>query len=147
MTTLTPDPADGLSGDAYLSEHVEQKGYTPSELQTPGCYALRLSIPDTTNIEAYERLFAEHYENVPGYVDGLADAPRCYYVGAAKNIYERLEDHVSGDVRQAVLPTVFEVHSLKTVWKMESMDEAIQREGKCALLLGQADPEAFVHYR
>jgi predicted GIY-YIG superfamily endonuclease len=147
MTTLTPDPTDGLSGDAYLSEHVEAKGYTPTELHTPGCYALRLSIPDTTSVEAYERLFSEHYDNIPGYVDGIADAPRCYYVGAAKNIYARLNEHVEGKVKQAVLPKVFEVHSLKTVWMYDSMDRALEREGKCALLLGQADPDAFVHYR
>jgi predicted GIY-YIG superfamily endonuclease len=147
MTDLVPDPADGLSGRALLSEHVEAKGYTPSELQTPGCYALRISIPDTDSVEVYERRFSEHYDNIPEYVEGLAAAPRAYYVGAAKNIYERLDDHVQGEVRQAVLPTVFEIHSLKTVWKHDSMDEALDREGKCALLLGRADPDAFVHHR
>jgi len=144
--TLSPDPSTGLSGGAYLSTHVEERGWTPTELHSPGVYALELSTP-TGGHETYARRWLEYFDTTPAYLDQLVDADRVLYVGASADVYERLLDHVEGKVRKSVLPTVFPIHHVETVRLFDSADGAFAREHGVALELGNDLPNAYVHSR
>lgn len=73
----------------------------------PGCYALRLSVPDThaAVVDAWD---ATHDVRPGGSeLADLAAADRVAYVGASGNVYERIMDHARGDKRKATYLEAF----------------------------------------
>jgi len=142
MTHYSPAFDTGLRGTLTLSEHVEQEGHTPTDLRGPGCYALRCCRPDDPTA-AWDREF----DTRPEYVADLVLSNEIVYVGASKDVYSRLEDHVAGDVRQAALLQVCPPHSLLDVWLFDSVERAFERESGIALELQQDHPQWYVHSR
>jgi len=142
MTEYDPDPDTGLRGDLPLSEHVEQVGYTPTELRNPGVYTLRCCRPDDPTA-AWDEIFDHRSQ----YVDEMIDASEIVYVGAAKDVYDRLTDHVAGDVRQTALLRVCPPHNLIDVQLFDSADKAFMRESGIATQLQNQNPSWYVHSR
>jgi len=141
-THFHPPINSGLSGeDTYLSEHVELQGYTPSELRSPGVYALVLSVPGNVNQEDH---WLAEYESLPSYWSELTSSERVVYVGAAKDVYGRLLDHVEGEVRQTALTRVYPPHTLLKVWLYDGADEAFLRESNHAIELANEHEHWFV---
>jgi predicted GIY-YIG superfamily endonuclease len=142
MTTYDPPIETGLRGETYVSEHVETQGHTPTALQTPGVYALEVSVPADP-----AQAWADEFDADPDFLPDLDAAERVIYVGAASNIYDRLIDHVEGAVRQAALLRVCPPHSLFRVSLFDDADRAFERESGIALAMQQANPEWFVYQR
>ena len=129
------------SVDEALDAHTDE---SPAR---PGCYALEIDVPETAGLETLSRDWLRHYESTPEYLEEIVELDRCIYVGAAKNVRARLEDHVSRQVRKATLPTVWGVSDLITVWWFDSAELAFEREQWCADELRRAFPNAYVHAR
>jgi len=135
MTGLTTSVDDALAQ------------FTDESPARPGCYALEIDVPKTAGLEALSRDWLRHYESTPGYLLEISAMDRCIYVGAAKNVRARLEDHVSRQVRKATLPTVWGVSDLVEVWWFDSAEQAFEREQWCADELRTECPNAYVHAR
>lgn len=113
-----------------------------SDLRGPGVYALRLSRPDDL-AAAWDATF----DTRPDYWESLTSAERVVYVGAAKDVLGRLEDHRDGEVRKAALLRVCEIDALRNVWWFDSADAAFERESKLAIMLQNDRPAWYVHQR
>ena len=105
-------------------------------------YALCLSRPDDL-AQAWDAEF----DHRPDYWDELVEAANVVYVGAAKNLISRLEDHHNQDVRKTVLTAVCDVESLRNVWWCSDMDEAVQEESKLAIMMQNQYADTYVHSR
>ena len=112
------------------------------QLRTPGVYCLTLTAPEdvTTAWEA-------HFEHRPPWVDHVAMADAVYYVGAAKDVLARLEDHRDGEVRKASILRVCSIDGLRNVWWYDSADEAFIRESAITIQMQNEYPNAYVHSR
>ena len=139
MTTADPPRDTGLRGELYLSEHVETQGYTPTDLHAPGVYALRCSVPDDV-----PAAWDAQFETRPSYVADIVQAQRTVYVGAAQDVYDRLRDHVDGEVRQAALLQVCPPHSLVDVWLC---DDPFTKESGIAIDLQNKHDDWYIHSR
>lgn len=114
-----------------------------SDLSGPGIYALNLSKPEDLTA-AWDAEFDER----PAYWDKLQQSESVVYVGAAKNVLSRLEDHRDKDVRVGVLQRVCDIEGLRNVWFCDSAEEAFERESRKAIeLRNWLSPETFVHQR
>ena len=82
----------------------------------PGVYALELAVPDIP--AAVREAWLAVHDVLPGedLDKRLASASQVVYVGAAGNVYDRLTDHVGGQVRQAALLEVFDPVGIVNVW-------------------------------
>ena len=115
---LTPSDVNELLDDRGL--HDASRG--------PGCYALELDVPDS--VEAAHRRWLAHVDTLPR-DDGprrFAEAPRCAYVGAGKNVYERLDEHARGEERSARYPSVYPPVDVIDVWPARSTTQAFDHE-------------------
>jgi len=114
-----------------------------SQMRGPACYALELDAPDNVRDR-----WREHYDVVPDYMDAVEAAETVVYVGAAKDLLHRLEDHAARDVRKSALLRVCRIGSLRNVWWFEDVDRAFERESGLALMLdNQTDAGTYVHQR
>jgi len=152
MTKWTPPRSEGLRYDALPHEQLAALADPDDDVNGPGIYALLLSAPDTTSVEAHARLWREHHDTMPtvandGYgVETLASARRIVYVGAAKNVRSRVANHVAGKQPSAVME-VYPPHSVWDVWYCDSVDEAFERESGKAIELNNRFPSAYFHSR
>ena len=105
-------------------------------------YALCLSRPDDL-AQAWDAEF----DHRPDYWDELVEAQNVVYVGAAKNLISRLEDHHNQDVRKTVLTAVCDVEGLRNVWWCSDMDHAIQEESKLSIMMQNQYADTYVHSR
>jgi predicted GIY-YIG superfamily endonuclease len=87
------------------------------------------------------------YDHRPGYWDELVACANVAYVGAAKDILGRLEDHRDGEVRQTALTKVCAIEGLRNIWWFDSADVAFERESKLAMLMANHKPSWYVHQR
>lgn len=89
-----------------------------------GTYALKCYVPATA--DAVEAAFADVVDATPPahVVERLADAERVAYVGASGDVYDRLQDHADGDVRQATFLQAFEPVDIVGVWPTPTPFEA-----------------------
>ena len=112
----------------------------------PGVYALEITLPDTeADVKAAWR---SEYDDDPPYLHRLIDCRKALYVGAAKNVRARIDDHVQGDYRKASLPTAFGVHWLREVRWHDDADAAFQAEYNAARDIDrQTPPTTYVHSR
>ena len=103
-----------------------------------GVYALDIQKPDDLEVE-WDRRF----EHRPAWFDELDAAENVVYVGAAKNLLARLEDHRDGQVRQAILPSLAVDMDLRNVWVRPDMDTAMLDESRIAIRLRNHLPETY----
>ena len=112
------------------------------EWSDSGVYALALNRPDDLEAE-WDAIF----ESRPDYFETLQTAETIVYVGAAKNVISRLEDHVEGRVRKAALLQVCEIESVRNIWWMDSTEKAFERESGIAIAMQNEYPSYYVHSR
>lgn len=100
---------------AAVHETLDREGLL-DDARGAGTYALRLDVPDAAD-EAARRWLAVH-SVTPGEdaLERLAAADRVAYVGAARCVYDRLEDHAAGDVRKAAFLQPFPPVDVVGVW-------------------------------
>jgi len=111
-------------------------------LRNPGVYCLTLSKPDDL-AAAWDREF----DHRPDYWDDLTHCTQVAYVGAAKDVLSRLEEHRDGKVRQTALTTVCEIDALRNIWWFDSSEVAFERESRIAMLMQNHKPSWYVHQR
>lgn len=122
--------------EPWLTQEYEQ-------MRTPAVYALELDVPGDIREQ-----WSEHYEHTPDYLEAIEAAERTLYVGGAKDLLHRLEDHNSRDVRKSALLRFCEIHRLANVWWFSSADRAFERESGLAIMLdNQTDAGVYVHQR
>jgi len=122
-------------------EEVEAFADSFAQSRGPAIYALDLSKPDDLTAT-----WDATFDSRPAYWDELQQAESVVYVGAAKNVVSRLEDHRDKEVRIGVLQRVCEIEGVRNVWFCDSADEAFEREsGKAIELRNWLAPEIFVH--
>jgi hypothetical protein len=101
--------------EAELHFHLDDAGLL-NDAHGPGCYALRVAVPDDADA-VRERWRAHHAAEPPAdALDRLAAADRVAYVGAARSVYDRLTEHVNGDVRKTALLEAFDPAAVVDVW-------------------------------
>lgn len=145
MTDWTPPVRTGLTGDVILSEHMEAFVDDLADAHAPGVYVLKCSHPDEWDVA--ESRFAEAFEKPrPDYVREAYDAECILYVGAAKDVYDRIGDHARGEKSSALLK-VYPPHSVWGVYWMDSTEEAFTRESGVAAKLASDFPFCYVHQR
>ena len=142
-----PTVESGLHGERYLSETIENVGLTPSEAHAPGVYALELCVPDPHTEAMVAQAWKSVHDVLPPFFDRLVEAERYIYVGAAKDVFDRIEDHLASQTRTSAVCEAFPVHSVFDVWLSESVDKAFEEETNRAIQLGYAMPNCYVHSR
>ena len=125
-----------------LPEAVEPFLADDVEWSQPGVYALVLEKPDELT-----QAWGETFDHRPPYLDELEEAETVVYVGAAKNVMHRLEDHNRRDKRKAALLEVCEIDHLRNVWWMDSVEHAFERESGIAIQMSNHNPDYYVHQR
>lgn len=103
-----------------LHEQLDARGLL-DKAHGPGTYALRVETPDSR--EAVAREWRRDADVLPPdeTLERLS-GETVAYVGASKNVYERVMDHARGEVRQAALLRVFDVTGLVGVWPSDRDD-------------------------
>lgn len=110
---------------------------------TPAVYCLRLELP-----RDLPRVWDELKDHRPEYVDRATTAREVLYVGAAKNVLARLEDHRDGDYRKVALVSCADDIHLRNVWPFDDPTRAFERESQFALTLAnETDETTYVHQR
>jgi len=112
-----------------LSLPSDLEPYT-TDYRTAAVYALDVTMPDDL---AYE--WDRRFEHRAEWFDQLQAAGNEIYVGAAKNLIGRLEDHRDGQVRKAVLPSLATEIDLRNVWPKDHADDAFRDESAVAIRL------------
>ena len=120
--------------EPFLSDDVEWS--------QPAVYAIVLKRPEDV-AQAWDSVF----ENRPPYFTDLQEADTVVYVGAAKNLMHRLEDHSNGNVRKSALLRICEIDHLRNVWWFDSADRAFERESGFAIALQNEHADYYVHQR
>ena len=110
----------------------------------PGVYALLIDTPDAGFETHARRWLAAGYETTPPYLDAIVDASQVVYVGAAKSVRDRLDDHLAGEVRKATLPSVYEIQDLDGVWWYDDADAAFTAEQSIRDDIAREHPGWFV---
>jgi len=113
-----------------------------SELRQPGVYALKCIKPDDIADQWDER-----FDHRPDYWEELVEAKRVAYVGAAKDVLARLEDHRDAEVRKAALLEVCEPVGVLNIKFFPTAEQAFERESGLALRFARKHPEFYVHQR
>lgn len=141
-----PDPATGLSGEEYLTTAFEEFVDDISDAYRPGIYVLELSTPPTTDYEEHCRLWREEFDAVPQYLHSIAGTPKLLYVGAAEDVYSRLQEHLDNPNRSTKVAQVFPIHSIRYIKWCDSPDEAFTHENAVATDLANSI-NGYVHCR
>jgi len=123
-----------------LAPHVAD-GHSASE---PGVYALEIATPNAGH-EEHSRLWLRRYDRVPPYLDKIVDADHVVYVGRSANVRRRISEHVSGEVRRASLPSVYDVRDVYGLRLGANTDHAERMYAD--ELRRETPPETFVHTR
>lgn len=143
MTEWSPPIETGLTGGLYVEEDLAQHVDDLSDAHQPGVYALKLSTPDSRDV--VEERWARQYEvGVPEWVWHAVDHPTVLYVGAAKNVLERIHEHLDSPNRSASLCHVCPIHSVWDVWWFADADRAFERESGIAMEISNRYDGVFV---
>jgi hypothetical protein len=83
----------------------------------PGCYAIELAVPD--DADAVHREWSDVHDATPDddALGRISRATDVCYVGASKDVYARLCDHVDGEKRQAAYLEVFDPVGVVDIWE------------------------------
>lgn len=109
-------------------------------LHSAGVYCLELLRPDDPTAA-----WDEQHGTRPDYWADFLDAYVVWYVGSAKDVLARLEDHRDGERTPALLE-ICEVSQLRNVWWCEE-DRRKHVERQTADMLAQHHPAVYVHQR
>jgi len=102
-----------------------------------GVYALEVDAPSEPTV-AKERWDQHHDKRPPeDTLTRVAAAEDVYYVGAASNVYRRLTEHISGDVRRATFLEAFPPIALERIWLTGT--DPTKAEFNTAVKLAQRD--------
>jgi len=130
MSLSLPEDAEVFLNDDY------------PDWATPGVYALVLRKPDDV-----PSAWDAEFDSRPDYFEQLCESETVIYVGAAKNVMARLEDHRDGKVRKAALMRVCEIDHLRNIWWMSSAEQAFIKESQIAMQLQNHYNQTYVHSR
>jgi len=86
------------------------------DARDPGVYAIEVAVPD--RLDGVREAWDNQHDSRPG-DDGLqrlADADRVAYVGASKDMYSRLGEHVNQRKRRASFLETFPARDVVDVW-------------------------------
>ena len=143
MTSWNPPLETGWQGDRYIEDDLGLFYDDLSDAQNPGVYAVKLSTPDDWDV-VIER-WDEHFDpDAPDWLREAFESHVVVYVGAAKNVSERLHTHLQNPNNSTAIARVFPLHSLWDVWPFDSADEAFTRESGIALDLSATYPGMYV---
>ena len=144
----SPPIDTGLSGDAYLSEMIENHvDGGPSAARQPGVYCLELSIPETGGLETYTRLWLETHETTDRYLESIVDANRLLYVGHSADVYGRIQQHLEQPNQSTTVASTFPIHHIDRLWFYDSKQIASEREHGHRMELSNQLAGAHVHSR
>lgn len=92
--------------------------------RNPGVYALQCAVPDA--VDAVGKQWDQHHTIRPSKdtLQRLAAADRVAYVGASKDVYQRLCDHVTHSRRKASFVSAFNPERVVDVWPHSDPFEA-----------------------
>lgn len=144
----SPPLDTGLSDDSvYLSEQIEYHADGgPSSARQPGVYVLELSLPSGQSTETYHRLFLQHRDTVPDWIESIINANRLLYVGFAKDVYDRLHTHLNAPNQSSTVANVFPIHSIQDIHWFDTPGEASDHEYDIGYRLRDENPDAYVHF-
>ena len=125
-----------------LPEDIEPHLIDGFEWSDSGVYALALDVPSDLR-EQWENWF----DTTPDYIDLVEEKPTTVYVGAAKNVRARLEDHVEGKRRKARLVQFCQIESIRNIWWFRDHNRAFERESGIAIAMQNEYPSYYVHSR
>lgn len=145
--TWSPDPETGISRQKPLLSELEDHIEDIEAAHSPGVYTLEYSTPTTADQSTYADIWQTEFDVTPGYLHLIADRSRLLYVGAATDVYERLQEHLDTPNRSSALSAVFPIHSIHDIVFTDSATEAFEREYTVATNLSQEIPDAYVHSR
>jgi hypothetical protein len=109
-------------------------------IRGPAVYCLTLTRPDDL-AAAWDREF----DHRPDYWDDLTDAGGVLYVGSAKDLLSRLNDHADGEVRQTILTTVCEIEKLRNIYWVDDPDRRRIVESNVGTMLQNEYPNLYIH--
>jgi len=133
-----------INTDEQIAPHVGD-GYSASN---PGVYAVGIAVPESAGYETLSRDWLEHYGSTPPYLGRIVDAETVIYVGASKNVRDRIEEHRQGKVRKAALPRIWGITDVVDVYWYNDVSRAFERENYHALELSKELPASYyVHCR
>jgi predicted GIY-YIG superfamily endonuclease len=119
-----------------------QDEHSHERIRGPAVYCLRLTRPDDL-----AAVWDAEFDTRPDYWDDLTDADGVLYVGSAKDLLSRLNDHADGEVRLTVLTTVCEINGLRNVWWVDDPDRRFIEESQIATMLQNQRPDLYTHSR
>lgn len=124
-----------------LPEDLESFGDGFDRMHNPGTYALKLRRPPDV-VTAWDREFDAR----PQWFSKFQTAVNVFYVGAAKDVLERLEQHASGDKQPTVLQ-VCNIAGIEDVTFYKSAEKAFDEEFNMAQHIREEYPHSYVHQR
>ena len=123
--------------EPFLQDH-----HTFERIRGAAVYCLSLSRP-TDLADEWDRTF----EHRPDYWEELTDAKRVVYVGAAKDLLARLNDHHEGEKRKAALLEVCAIEGLRNVWWVDDPNRRFLEESQIATMMQNELGDTYVHSR
>ena len=130
---------------ARVTESLNQQADGPTT--RAGVYALLIDTPSGGFETHARRWLAAGYETTPPYLAAIVDTSRVIYVGAAKSVRDRVDDHLAGEVRKATLPSVYGIEDLDGVWWYDDKEAAFAAEQSIRDDIAAEHPGWFVHAR
>lgn len=107
------------------------------QLHDSGVYCLVLSRP-ANPAAAWDAV----HDARPAWFEAFVSAREVWYVGSAKDILARLEDHRDGH-QSSVLMDICEIDGLRNIWWCDA-DRRREVESQTAIMLRNYHPETFV---
>jgi hypothetical protein len=121
--------------ESGMSERLDRRGLLAAS-HGPGCYALAVAVPDNASDVTLAFRQVSDADLPDSYAERLARADRVAYVGASRDVYERLCDHAAGEKRKATFLAAFSPQRVVDVWPHDS---PFTREFKRARTLVRGD--------
>lgn len=93
----------------------------------PGTYALQVSVPNSVESVQRRYLAAKSHPLNDSMAARLAESDTCLYVGRSGEVYDRIMDHVDGEVRRASFLEAFDVIDVRGIWSADANDDVAER--------------------
>jgi predicted GIY-YIG superfamily endonuclease len=142
MRKYKPRLSDALATGNRVVE--EELGRLDVNWHEPAVYALRLCQPQSQD-RFHQDWFETYDTEPPDELYNALQARSVYYVGAAKDLLDRLHEHLDNPNRSGAIMAAFPIHSVAQVWPQDSAELAFERESAKALAF--KGPDRFVWQR